>query len=472
MASLAQSHIGATARDAAVAVLGYGISNRPLVDCLLALHSRVTVYDRRPLDELGETAAAHATRGVVFTTSLEQALTPAPALIFRTPGLRPIDPAIVRAVADGSVITSEMAWFLESTDATVIGITGSDGKTTTSTLTAMLLEESGHRVYLGGNIGQPLLPLAEQMKKDDFAVVELSSFQLYDLPAACVPHRAALTNLTPNHLNWHPDMEEYILSKTHIYQGDRCQRLVTNAGNHITADLAQNEHGRREVVLFGAGDGTPTSRGDETIRLENGVIVCKQQGENLPLLDTADIRLAGRHNIENYMCALGLVYDLVTPAAIQKIASTFEGVAHRLQPVRIRRGVTYYDSSIDSTPIRTAAALSALSCPVVLICGGADKKTDYDYLAKLLCRRVRAVVLTGQTAPRVKEALNVCPDYDERRLLVCHHPLFVDAVHAAADLAKEGEAVLLSPAFTSYDAFPNFEVRGDTFIRLVNELPD
>ncbi|MBE6620496.1 MAG: UDP-N-acetylmuramoyl-L-alanine--D-glutamate ligase [Ruminococcaceae bacterium] len=457
------------ATDAPVCVLGFGISNRPLVHILRRLTPHLTVYDSRTPEELGEEALEAQMAGVRFTTDPQAAMEPPPALIFRTPGIRPDHPAILSAVAQGAELTSEMAWFLEITPATVLGITGSDGKTTTSTLTAKMLEAAGKTVYLGGNIGQPLLPLAPLMTADDFAVVELSSFQLMDLPPHCVPHRAVLTNVTPNHLNWHPDMREYTLAKTHIYAGKRCERLVTNADNETTAALAAAEVGTRQVITFSTRQDLSQGR---SLCLKDGHITLRQDGGDTPLLSLDDIRLPGEHNVQNYMSALGLVHDLLPPDAIRTVATTFGGVAHRLEAVRQRRGVTYYNSSIDSTPARTTAALSALTQPVVAICGGYDKGIDFAPLADALCTRVRAVVLTGATADKIYRAILSCPVYDEHLLTVVREPDFEKAVLAASALANPGDAVLLSPACASFDAFPNFEVRGHTFTRIVNNMEE
>ena len=475
-APLPTGRIADLAKGNPVTVLGFGISNRPLVTILCRLGARVSVYDQRPLADLGEEAMHAAGDGVRFTTDLQDALTPTPALIFRTPGIRPDHPAIVAAVQSGAELTSEMAWFLAITPATVLGITGSDGKTTTSTLTANMLKAAGKRVYLGGNIGQPLLPLAASMTVDDYAVVELSSFQLFDLPATCVPHRAIVTNLTPNHLNWHPDMQEYTLAKTHIYAGARCERLVINADNAITAALAADQGAHRSVVLFSSSQTDPATfaNGTDALYLADGHIICRHDGIETPLLAVSDILLPGTHNVENYMAALGLVYDLVTLDAIRTIATTFGGVEHRLEIVRTLGNVTYYNSSIDSTPTRTAAALSAFApeISIVAICGGYDKHIDFAPLAKALCARARAVVLTGATADKIMSAIRTCPDYDPLRLTIRVEREFEAAVHAAADLARPGDAVLLSPACASFDAFPNFEVRGRTFKSLVMAMKD
>ncbi|MBO5898622.1 MAG: UDP-N-acetylmuramoyl-L-alanine--D-glutamate ligase, partial [Clostridia bacterium] len=285
---------------------------------------------------------------------------------------------------------------------------------------------------------------------------------LYDRPDAVVPHRAALTNLSPNHLDWHPDMDDYIRAKTRIFDGARCSLLVTNAKNEHTARLAQEQATRRRVVLFSSDEGADTA-----VCLRDGMVTC--HGE--PILPAADIRLPGVHNLENMMTAIALCHGLVPTEAMRRVATEFGGVEHRLQHVRSLRGVDYYNSSIDSSPSRTAAALSALRQPIVVICGGYDKHIPFAPLAEALCARARAVVLTGATALAIRAALDACPAFDEAHLTVVHEPDFADAVKAASSLADEGDAVLLSPACASFDAFPNFAVRGETFCRIVNELP-
>lgn len=460
-APLPSGRLADLVRCSPVAVLGFGISNRPLVELLLRLGAHVHIYDQKQPEALGEAAENAIARGALFYSDLDAMPLTDMRVIFRSPGIRPYLPPLVAARKAGVEISSEMAWFLEITPATVIAITGSDGKTTTTTLTAKMLEADGHRVFLGGNLGTPLLDRATEMTADDFAVVELSSFQLYDLPSAVVPHRAALTNLSPNHLDWHPDMDDYIAAKTHVFDGARCSLLVTNAQNVHTARLAREQSAKRRVVLFSSAEGADTD-----VCLRDGVVTC--HGE--PILRAADIRLPGVHNLENMMTAIALCHGLVSVGVMRRVATEFGGVEHRLQHVRRLRGVDYYNSSIDSSPTRTAAALSALNQPIVVICGGYDKHIPFAPLADALCARARAVVLTGATALAIQRALDECPDFDPTRLTVVHSPDFTDAVRTASALANEGDAVLLSPACASFDAFPNFAVRGETFCRIVNEL--
>lgn len=448
-------------KDAPVAVLGFGISNRPLVSLLLRFGSQLHIYDQKSPAELGNEAMAAMAAGARFYSDMDAMPLGKTRVIFRSPGIHPDTPALKRTRESGVEISSEMAWFLEITPATVIAVTGSDGKTTTTTLTAEMLKAGGKRVWLGGNLGTPLLDRATQMTADDFAVVELSSFQLYDLPAGVVPHRAAITNLSPNHLNWHTDMDDYVTAKTRVFDGARCELLVTNANNELTLAIAAGQKENRRVALFSSDEQDKTD-----VRLSGGVLMLG----NTPVIRADEIRLPGVHNLENMMTAVGLCKGLVSPEAMRRVAREFGGVEHRLEHVRTLRGVDYYNSSIDSTPTRTAAALSALNRPIVVICGGSDKHISFAPLAKTLCSRVRAVVLTGETGDKIYAAILACPDYDPDRLTIVREPLFEQAVHAAARLANEGDAVLLSPACASFDAFPNFAVRGETFKRIVNQL--
>lgn len=453
------------------AVVGLGISNLPLIDFLLSHGATVTARDRKSREELGEVADRLTEKGVTLRLGdayLDELDEP---VVFRSPGLRPDTPELRDAADRGALVTSEMELFLDLTPATVLGVTGSDGKTTTTTLVSLFLQAerelrgTAGRVYVGGNIGEPLLPRVEEMTADDIAVVELSSFQLSDLRKS--PARAAITNLSPNHLNWHRDMDEYIEAKTRIYTQEGNRMLVTNAENGECLRLAAECN--VPVTLFSSEktsfDEFPLVAA-AAVYMRDGVIRFADAGGEIPMLDAEEILLPGRHNLENYLTAIALTAGMVSPEAVRQVAGSFRGVPHRLETVATVGGVTYLNSSIDSSPTRTAAALSALSCKPIVICGGRDKHLPFDGLAEALNDRAKAVVLTGEAMEQIGEALEACgaslPVYRERD--------FDRAVRFAASLAVPGDTVLLSPACTSFDAFRNFEERGERFRALVGEI--
>ena len=466
------------------AILGLGVSNLPLARQLCELGVSLTVHDKKPLAELGEDARALSQKGVRFVTGETYLDTPKGGLIFRSPGIRPDLGGIPAAVEAGAELTSEIELFLRLTEAETFAVTGSDGKTTSTTLTGKFLEKDAKRrgvgkVLVGGNIGAPLLDRLKEAERGDRAVMELSSFQLMTLTDA--PHHVAITNISPNHLDWHRDMEEYIAAKKNII-GANTQRVVTNGDNPLTFSLAmeliRSDGNRPPLILFSSTKRSyreifseGSSLGDCAVYEKDGWICFDNGSCAIPLLEVSRIRIPGRHNVENFMTAIALTFGCVDPSVYSDVADEFTGVEHRLELVRTLDGVDFFNSSIDSSPTRTAAALSALNGRgIVAICGGYDKKIPFEPLAQALCRSARAVVLTGATAQKIKLAILECPAYREGSPVLECHPMFEDAVRAAAALAKEGECVLLSPACASFDAFKNFAERGKAFRSIVNSL--
>ncbi len=452
-------------------VIGLGVSNLPLIEFLVSHGASVTARDKKTLDALPpETAAKLQELGVPLLLGEDYLSSITEDTVFRSPGLRPDLPELQAVRSRGGRVTSEMELFFALSPAHLIGITGSDGKTTTTTLTHHFLEaerelHGGGRIYLGGNIGKPLLPLVEQMTSRDYAVVELSSFQLMDIDRS--PERAAITNLSPNHMDWHRDsMEEYATAKANIFCKDGCRLLVTNAENPtamaLTAECAPT------LSLFSSARSAaelPPHDG-AGIYLADGWIVAEEKGKTEQLLRADEILLPGRHNLENYMTAIALTRGLVSGEAIRSVAKSFRGVRHRLEPAGCVDGVTYINSSIDSSPSRTLAALSAIPGSPIVILGGRDKHVPFDGLARVLGQKAKAAVLTGEASGQLKAALDAAagdlPVYTEADLPA--------AVRRARAIAAAGDTVLLSPACTSYDAFRNFEERGDLFCRLVREM--
>ncbi len=460
-------------KDGEVAVLGFGISNRPLVEFLLGLGCRVNVRDAKSEEALGEDCLRMKTRGVNFILGDGYLDGIYEKVIFRSPGIRPDSGSIPAAVANGSVLTSEMEYFLSLTPAYVIAVTGSDGKTTTTTLIYKLLEEefknTERNVYVGGNIGSPLLPLVNEMTEKDLVVVELSSFQLQTMRSHI--DRAVITNITPNHLNWHTDMEEYASAKANIFAGPSMSHLTVNAADERTFDYGvafekertffSYKHIPEQCYLF---------ERTSIMCAEDGYIVRKHGADTERIVAISDIKLPGAHNVENYMAAISATEGLATSETVTTIAKTFGGVEHRLEFVREFKGVKYYNSSIDSSPTRTAAALSALKDKPIVICGGYDKNIPFEPLAEALANKSKAVVLTGATRVKILDAISGCAAFDRDAIPVHVKEDFRDAVILARDIAKCGDTVLLSPACASFDAFPNFEVRGNAFKGIVNDF--
>ncbi len=442
-------------RGRKIAVLGLGVSNRPLVRLLLEFGCDVTGCDRTPREKLDaevlelEAAGCKLRVGDGYLEGVEA------DVLFRTPGMHPGNPAIQALRDKGAEVTSEMEVFFAVCPCQRIAVTGSDGKTTTTTLISEMLKAEGKTVWLGGNIGTPLLPLVRRMKPEDFAVVELSSFQLMDMTRS--PQIAVVTNLAPNHLDVHKDMEEYVDAKKNIFRYQTAaDRLILNADNAITAGFRGN------------GDTGFFSRREKTNRVweENGVIF--RRGEKV--LESKDILIPGTHNIENYMAAIAALEGLVSDETIRSVARNFGGVEHRIELVRIKDGVRFYNDSIASSPSRTIAGLRSFREKVILIAGGYDKHIPYDVLGPEICAHVKKLFLGGATGPLIQKAVESCPEYQANSLEIVDCGSFEAAVRAAAAAAEPGDVVLMSPASAAFDQFKNFMVRGEFYKKLVKEL--
>ncbi len=438
-----------------IAVFGLGVSNRPLVRLLLEFGCDVLGCDRTPREKLDqevldlETAGCKLSVGDNYLENLEA------DLVFRTPGMHPGNPALEALRAKGAEVTSEMEVFFEVCPCTILAITGSDGKTTTTTLVSEMLKAAGKTVWVGGNIGTPLLPRVREMQEGDYCVVELSSFQLMDMKRS--PHVALVTNLAPNHLDVHKDMEEYVEAKKNIFrfQNDR-DVLIINADNEITAPFVGN----------GVTRAFSRQGKDVHVRLEGDMIL----RENVPVLDKKDILIPGEHNVENYMAAIAAVEGMVEDETIRRVAKTFGGVEHRIELVRIKDGVRFYNDSIASSPSRTIAGLKSFPEKVILIAGGYDKHIPYDVLGPEICTHCKKLFLGGATGPQIRAAVENCADYNPAQLEIVDFGNFEAAVLASAAAAKPGDVVLMSPASAAFDQFKNFMVRGEFFKKLIREL--
>ena len=438
-----------------IAVLGLGVSNRPLVRLLLEFGCRVTGCDRTPREKLDAEVLELEQAGCTLRTGDGYLDGVEADVVFRTPGMHPGNPAIVSLRERGAQITSEMEVFFEVCPCHTIAVTGSDGKTTTTTLISEMLKASGKTVWLGGNIGQPLLPRCREMKPEDYAVAELSSFQLMDMTRS--PQRAVITNLAPNHLDIHKDMAEYIWAKQNIYryQG-KDDLLILNGDNDVTSGFTGN--GTTEFF----------SRKGKTngVWTENGVIY--RHGQKV--LETGEILLPGTHNIENYMAAIAAVEGIASDAAIRQVAKNFGGVEHRIELVRVKDGVRFYNDSIASSPSRTIAGLRSFPEKVILIAGGYDKHIPYDVLGPEICAHVKKLFLGGATGEKIRQAVLAAENYREGAPEITDCGGFEAAVRAAAEAAEPGDVVLMSPASAAFDQFKNFMVRGDFYKKLIKEL--
>ena len=445
-----------------IAVIGIGVSNLPLIELLLGHGCDVTACDMRTRGQMGaeaerlEALGAKLKLGPDYLENLDH------DILFRTPGLMPFDPHLEAAKARGAKITSEMEVFLSLCPCRVIAVTGSDGKTTTSTIISELLKEAGYRVHLGGNIGHPLLCEIPEIDKGDIAVLELSSFQLHSM--ACRPDIAVVTNITPNHLDKHRDYQDYIDAKREILlRQTESDRLILNLDDEHTPYLER--FARARVTHF-----SDRQRPDEGTYLRGGMLMRVCGETERVILPAAEIRLPGEHNVLNYLAAFAATDGLVADEICADVARNFAGVEHRLETVRTLRGVTYINDSIGSSPTRTIAGLRAMRAKPIVIAGGYDKHIPFDELGNALCLYAKALYLTGDTAEKIRAAVTSSVFYAQSRLPIHMEEDFREAVLAAANGAEEGDTVLFSPACASFDHFKDFAERGRYFKSIVMEL--
>lgn len=447
-------------KNKSVAVIGIGVSNTPLLRLLLKEGIDVTACDKREADALGSLGQELSANGCKLQLGEDYLKGLSQDVIFRTPGLRPDVPELLAAQEKGSVLTSEMEVFFEVCPCTMIAVTGSDGKTTTTTIISELLKAAGKTVHVGGNIGHPLLCEADGIQQDDFAVLELSSFQLMTMTHS--PHIAVVTNLAPNHLDMHRDMAEYVTAKENIFRHQTAGDIaVFNLDNDITREQSSRAVG--EVRYF-----SRKAEPADGVFLRGNAILCRKNNQERQIMTTEDIRLPGVHNIENYMAAVAAVDGLVPDEVIREFARNFGGVEHRIELVRTYHGARFYNDSIASSPSRTIAGLRSFKEKVILIAGGYDKHIPFDVLGPEIVEHVKALVLCGATAGKIRQAVEQAAGYAPGKPKILEVAPFQNAVEAARDLAEKGDVVTLSPACAAFDQFKNFAERGKTFKEIVN----
>lgn len=445
-----------------VLVLGVGVSNRPLVRLLLHYGIDTTCCDKTPRSELDEEILQFEREGAKLHLGPDYLEGIEGDVVFRSPGIHPDKPEILALKAKGAQLTSEMQAFFEVCPCPITAVTGSDGKTTTTTLISELYKAQGFRVWIGGNIGTPLLDKADAIREGDKVVLELSSFQLMYFPYSA--HVTVLTNLAPNHLDMHKDMQEYVDAKKNLFLHQTAEdTLIVNLDNAITNGFSPLAKGK---LLKFSRLGVP----ENGVYLQDGVI-WRKAGEKIEeVMPQSEILLPGIHNVENYMAAIAAVGGEVSNDVIRQVARTFGGVEHRIELVRVKDGVRYYNDSIASSPSRTIAGLRSFREKVILIAGGYDKKIPYDVLGPEIVAHVKLLITTGTTGPKIRAATEAAPEYTPGNPAILSIEDFYEAVHKASELAQPGDVVLLSPASAAFDKFKNFMVRGREFKKTVMEL--
>lgn len=448
-----------------VAVLGLGISNMPAVRFLQKHGAVVTGCDKRNQSDFTDQDLENLTKycsnlklGDNYLDDLTKF-----DIVLKSPGISPRTPQIKKAIEEGVVITSEMELFMSLCPCKIIGITGSDGKTTTTTLIYEMLKADGRKCYVGGNIGSPLLEKLDYINQDDCVVLELSSFQLLIMGVS--PDISVITNITPNHLDYHKEMSEYIEAKANIFKYHNSDsKLVINEDNSVTASFAGKQKGK--LVKFSRKSEVDGAYLYQNKLCYNGDVV----------MTTDDIKIRGVHNVENYLAAIAALYDFVDKESMVKVARSFGGVEHRQELVRTINGIDFYNDAIASSPTRTMAALNTLGGKIVLIAGGKDKDFNYDELGAAIKDKVSAVVLCGENSQLIEPAIRKAYGFEKPSIGMLVTQSFEQAIKGAYAMAKaidgKGErvSVILSPSGTSFDMFKNFEVKGRKYKEIVMSL--
>lgn len=448
-----------------VAVIGLGVSNIPLIDYLNEKQADVTVFDDREEEKISsnviEKVKQYEFKYYLGKENLENLK--GFDLIFRSPSCLPTNPELLKEKQRGAIVTTEIEQLMKMAPCKIIGITGSDGKTTTTSLTYEVLKNAGYTVHLGGNIGIPLFTKLNEIKPEDIIVLELSSFQLMEMEIS--PDIAAITNITPNHLNIHKDYQEYIDSKKNIFtkQGER-GILVLNADNELTNACKNEANGK--TIMFSS-----TQKLENGYIVEDGIIKKCEDGIRRHIVNTADLKLKGIHNFQNICTVLALTQDLVDIDNAVETIKEFSGVHHRLELVRTLDGVEWYNDSASTSPTRGISALNAFNNKeIILIAGGADKNLDYTPIGKPIVDKVKSLILIGQTATKIYDAVKKELEKQNKQLDIHMCETFKESLELAKRIAKPGQVVLFSPASTSFDMFKDMYDRGDQFKNLVNNF--
>lgn len=452
------------ARGKKVAIIGIGVSNLPLLEYFYDLNARVTIFDSKESNQISVEAMQKIEKYGFEFIGGKDSLSRLKGfdIIFRSPSCMPDRPELVEAVENGAVLTSEIEMVLKLAPCKVIGVTGTEGKTTTTTLINEIVKKSGRKTYLGGNMGKPIFTKIRNVKPENIIILELSSFQLSDMDIS--PDISVVTNIYPDHLNVHKSYEEYRESKKNIFKHQSENGIVVlNYDNEFTREFAKEANGK--VIFFSSkeklDDGFIYDKADGTIKY------CKD-GVRRHIMKKEDIKLRGIHNYENICAALAATSSIVDVDTQVKAIEEFTGVEHRLEFVRELNNVKWYNDSIGTSPASTVAGLNSFDEDIILLAGGSDKGLDYKEVGEAIARKVRALILTGPTSEKIenatKQALN------GKSIEIYYTSNMQESVNLAKEIAKAGDVVLLSPASASFDLYKNFEDRGHQFKDCVNNL--
>lgn len=449
-----------------VAFAGISRSNLPLVDMFRSRGINTIVCDAKSneaIQKIADTLSENGSTVILGENYLSKLVAD---VVFRTPGINFYNPELQNLRNCKTVVTSEMEIFFDFCPCEIIAVTGSDGKTTTTTLIAKILEHSGKKVHIGGNIGNPLLQRINDISVNDMAVVELSSFQLISMRNS--PDTAVVTNISPNHLDVHKDMQEYIDAKKNILLHQNAfSSSVINLDNSITKKFTSLVRGK--LLGFTMSDMSNQHNFNGTYLRSDGVICMSDCGKITPILHKDEIKIPGLHNVENYLAAISAVWSKVSINDIVDVAKNFSGVPHRMEFVAQINGVKYYNDSIASSPTRTIkGTLSLYDQKIILICGGYDKKISFTELGEAIAQKVKVLILLGQTSSLIEDAVRTSKN--SAQIKIIHVNTMQDAVSAARNFAVNGDIVSLSPACASFDMYKDFEARGNHFKEIVGGL--
>ena len=446
-----------------IAIIGLGVSNIPLIDYLHDFQAKITVFDKRNEEKIDKGVLEKIENYKISKNFGENYLSNLKDfdIIFKSPSCRSDLPEIEAEVKRGAILTSEIEKVLELAPCKIIAVTGSDGKTTTTSLIYEIVKQK-YKAYLGGNIGIPLFTKIKEMQPENVVVLELSSFQLMTMKKS--PDIAVVTNVTPNHLDIHKSYEEYIEAKKNIFLNqNEDNTLVLNYDNEITKNFAKTA--KSKVIFFSSKE-----KIENGVIYDDGIIKISEDGLRRHLLKLKDTHLRGTHNAENICAAVAATKGLVQIEDQINAIKGFEGVPHRIEFVREINGSKWYNDSIASSPTRTIAGLNSFDEEIVLIAGGYDKHLDYEPIAKPILDKVKTLILLGQTSGKILNAVKEKQGELGIKIDIFKVDTLEEAVEKAKMEAKPNQVVLFSPASASFDMFKNFEERGNKFKELVKNL--